>query len=213
MKVKGDVQPDTEEKDHQPDDQDPKDNQESDQSESSDDFEPKLSAKDYAKKWREASAEAAKFRKELSAIKADREKHDKAKLKEQGKYKEMYESLSQEHGQLKDLIATTSRSVAFRQEYLKSGGKPHLAEAAEKLVALSEIELDDKFKVNREQVSFELDKFREKYGTDFFQNEKRPPKDGAPKKPDTEQGGMVSEAKKAKTQAEFDAVLKKYGMA
>ncbi len=177
-----------------------------------DDFDPKKGAKEYASKWREASAEAAKYRKELQALKADKDRKDKAALKEQGKYKEMYEALQGEHSNLKGVLETAARSTAFRSEYLKAGGKAHLAEAAEKLIKLQEIELDEKFRPNRDQVVFEVDQFKEKFGADFFQKDVKPPKDTTPKKDQPVKTDLVSEAKKARTQAELDAVLKKFGV-
>lgn len=177
-----------------------------------DDFDPKKGTKEYVKKWRDASAEAAKYRKELQALKAEKERKEKATLKEQGKYKEMYDALQGEHQSLKGVLENAARSTAFKQEYLKAGGKPHLAEAAERLIQIQEIELDEKFRPNREQVVFEVDKFKEKFGADFFQKDVKPPKDGPPKKGESKQPDLVSEAKKAKTQQELDAVLKKFGV-
>jgi hypothetical protein len=163
----------------QSDDQDQDDKTDDD----GDDFEPKLTAKEYAKKWRDASAEAAKTRKELAKIKGEKERQAKAQLKEQGKYKEMYESKEAEHTKLKGFLEGAARSQAFKAAAVREGCDPDLVELLEKSAELAEIELDEKYRPDMDQVKFEVERLREKYGK-FFKKDVRSPKDGAPKKPD-----------------------------
>lgn len=179
MDEKDEVQPDP--TDIQPDDQDNNENE----NDNDDGFEPRLSAKEYADKWRQASAEAAKYRKELAKIKADEDKRAKEQLKEQGKYKEMYESTNAELQKIKDFWKSASRSTAFRKKAIELGCKPEVVEVLERAANLESIELDENYAPNMDQVTFEVEKLREKYGPHFFQKKANPPKDGPPKAPET----------------------------
>lgn len=190
--------------DIQPEDQELEENT---STEDDEDFEPKLTAKEYAGKWRSASKEAMKYRKELQALRTEKEKSEKAKLKEQGKYKEMYESLNQEHSNLKSTLQSAARSNAFRNEAIKAGCQPELVELLEKSANLSEIELDDKFRVDKDQVAFEVKQLKEKYGNHFFKKSAKPVVDGDPKNPDVKLKSYSERVRAAKTQKELDALL------
>lgn len=172
-----------------------------------DDFEPKLDAKSYAKKWRETQSEAAKYRKELAALKAEKEKSEKAKLKEQGKYKEMYEALHEKHSGLESRLKTSAKSVAFRNEAIAQGCQPELVELLEKSASLNEIELDEKFRPDKDQVAFEVEKLKKQYGAHFFVKKGKEIIDGNPKKPDVKEKSFAEKVRQAKTQKELDALL------
>jgi len=177
-----------------------------------DGFVPKKSGKEYHKMWREVSAEAAKSRKELARVKREKLMAEEAQLKEQGKWKDMYESTEKAYKNLKGVLESSARSVSFRQSAIKAGCKPEIVEVLEKSADIASIELDDNYRPNLEMVGFMVDQLKEKYGDHFFQAPTRVPKDAPPKKPEPA-ATVVSDARKAKTQAEFDAVLKKHGRA
>lgn len=157
-----------------------------------------------------ASQENKKYRQALSTLKAEKETEAAAKLKEEGKWKDMYEENQKKLDELTGKLRNTARSVAFRKEAVKQGADAELIELLEAKAKLSDIELDDSFRVNDEQVIHEVEQMKKKFSK-LFEKQVRDPKGGPPKTTTTEKTDVVSEAKKAKTQAELDAVLKKYG--
>lgn len=203
---------DLENKDNQNEDIEDQDDQVGqDDSSGDDDFDPKISPKDFAKKLRELSAEAKKYRTKVKALESEKERQEKTKLKEQGKYKEMYESESKKHGELKTFLSSSARSIAFKKEAIKQGADPELLDVLEKSAALESIELDESFKPNAKQVAFEVESLKKKHAK-LFTKEVRTIKDGNPKGEGEKQTGMMAEIKAAKTQAQLDAVYAKYGL-
>lgn len=149
-----------------------------------DSFEPKLSPEKYAEKWRQASAEAKKFRQRYAELKSRVDDFENEKLKTEGKKDEMIQKLQTK---LKEIESTTKKAATSFAHRLVA--KEVEAEAAKrgcikpqaliKLADLSGIDIDDDFNVDSSSVKALLDKMQKE--NDFlFKKDPVPPKDGMP---------------------------------
>jgi len=152
----------------------------SDTDESQDDFKAEKSAEEYAKKWREAAAQAKKERQEKAAYKARLETIENEKLESQGKYKEMWEKDRKELDAIKSAAINGSKKAYLKDELISLGLNPSVTEKALRLADLDSIEVDkETFKPDMEQISYEARKMREELPM-LFTKKFSPPKDGTP---------------------------------
>lgn len=151
-------------------------------SDSKDDFVPKDGV-DYAEKWRQASAEAANYRKKMSAYKQELEEQRNQELEAQGKYKEMYEQVQQKYESLRTGVKQGLKVQALKDQLVKEGINPRYLDKAVKVADLDGIELDPEgFQPDPTQVKHVASTLKEEFDV-FFGKRFVAPKDGVPGSP------------------------------
>lgn len=151
--------------------------------------------------------EAEGYRKKNSVYRADKEETEKKNLEEQGMYKEMYEKSEARNMQFVDAAKKGSRTSALKDALMKEGCSQKYLPLMVDRVSLDKLELDDQFKVNEEQVAFQVSQIKNEF-IDLFKKEMTI-KDGTPT--ETKNLSYQEELKGCSTQAQLDVVMKKHG--
>lgn len=171
-----------------------------------DDFVPELSREEYAEKWRQTSAEAAKYRKANASLKEKLEAREKAEMESQGKYKEMYENLNQEHSKLKGGLKAGMVKSSVKQQLLDLGCNPKMVDKAIVHADIQGIETDpETFRPSEEQVLFEAKRIKQEVPM-FFGSTYRDPNDGEP-------GEVIGGGKKSVKDMSDEELSKAYAKA
>jgi len=159
---------------------------------------------------KELLGEKKKVKSKLSELETEKEKAERQSLEEQGRYKEMYEKIKGDYDSLQSELTNAVKSRTFREIAQKEGAKPELIDVLERTADLSDIDIDG-FKPDSKAIEFEVQKLKDKYGKHFFGKDKPAIADGNPSTKEPEKSDVVTEAKNAKTQKEFDEIMKKHG--
>lgn len=175
----------------QPDPQEQKQNMQETNEPQQDDFVPKEGV-DYAEKWRQASAEAAQYRKKMSAYKQELEQQRNQELEAQGKYKEMYEQVNQKYESLKTGVKQGLKVQALKDQLVKEGINPKYLDKAVKVADLDGIELDPEgYQPDETQVKHVVSTLKEEFDV-FFGKQLVAPKDGVPGSPASDKKDLKS---------------------
>lgn len=156
----------------------------------------------------EAFKERDDFKKRLKKFEDEHLSKEQELLKEQGKYKELYEAALQQQEQLQGALKNKAIDSALKELVVKAGARS--VETVSKLIDRAQISIGDDFTVDTGSIQAQLEALKKSdpilFGID---NSNLPPvrrpTDGSP------QGGYEQEIKTAKSQKEILEVMKKYG--
>lgn len=131
--------------------------------------------------YRRTVGEVKNLKAKLAEIEAEREHERLAKLSEQGKYKEQSEDLlkklNEKDLQVKKVVSTFGRKV-FESEAkslaLGLGAKPEAIDDILKVGAWDEVEIDEQFNVNKDQLKLKLEELVKSKPYFFGGNPKAP---------------------------------------
>ncbi len=133
------------------------------------------------KDWgRRQAADAAKYRKSNAVLKKQIEDEQNGRLKEQGKFKEMYELEKGKNEKLEGGLRRGFVRSQVKSQLLKLGCNPDLVDKAIKHADVKSIETDpETYQGNAEQVIFEAKRVKDEVPV-FFGNKFVEAKDGTP---------------------------------
>lgn len=131
--------------------------------------------------YRRTVGEVKSLKAKLAEIEAEREQERQSKLAEQGKYKEQSEELlkklNEKDQQVKKVVSTFGRKV-FESEAktlaLGLGAKPEAVEDILKVGAWDEVEIDEQFNVNKDQLKLKIEELAKTKPYFFGGNPKAP---------------------------------------
>lgn len=154
------------------------------QSDEDDDFTPQKSEKEYARMWRETSAEAKKYRLKNQDLQAKLEQFEQEKMQSEGKKDELIQKLKKQVDEFKNGLQDKTRKYADRM--IKSQLKAEAAKAGcidpdalIQIANLESLEVSDDFDVSEDSVKGLL-KDMQKAKPYLFQKEQPSIKDGSP---------------------------------
>lgn len=136
--------------------------------------------------YRKTVGEVKSLKAKLAEIETEREQERLSKLSEQGKYKEQSEDLikklDEKNNQVKKVVLTFGRKV-FESEAktlaLGMGARPEAVEDILKVGNWDDVEIDDEFNVNRDQLKLKIEELS-KTKPYFFGNTQSGPKNIIP---------------------------------
>jgi small-conductance mechanosensitive channel len=131
--------------------------------------------------YRKTVGEVKSLKAKLAEIEAEREQERQSKLAEQGKYKEQAEELlkklSEKDSQVKKVVNTFGRKV-FETEAkslaLGLGARPEAVDDILKVGAWDDVEIDEEFNVNKEQLKLKIEELSKSKPYFFGGNPKAP---------------------------------------
>lgn len=144
-----------------------------------DKFIPEKTPEDYADMWRNASAEAKRYRQQLAELKQEREDNERKRMEEQGMYKEMYSQEKAKNEKFEAAAKRGSRLSALRDELDKLGCPAKFRQLLVDQANIEGIDLDDSYRPNMEQVTFEVQRLQKAY-PELFKKSVAAPRDGQP---------------------------------
>lgn len=133
------------------------------------------------KAWaRRQAADAAKYHKKYSAMKAELEQKEQETLAAQGKYKEMYEQAQTKLSKLQGGIQKGMVTSQLKDALMGLGCNPQLVDKAIRHADVDSIDVDpETYKADTEQVLYEAKRVKEEVPV-FFGSNFSKPKDGVP---------------------------------
>jgi hypothetical protein len=131
--------------------------------------------------YRRTVGEVKSLKAKLAELEAEREQQEQLKLAEQGKYKEqaetLFKKLSEKEEQVKKVVTTFGRKV-FETEAkglaLGLGAKPEAVEDILKVGSWDDVEIDDQFNVNKDQLKNKIEELAKSKPWFFGGNPKAP---------------------------------------
>lgn len=130
-----------------------------------------------------ANAEAAKHRKRGSVYKQEMETKVNEELKQQGKYKEMYQQKCKDFDQLEGGLKRGMTISSLKDELLKSGCTPSMVDKAIKHADIADVDVDpETMRPDADQISFIAKHVKEEVPV-FFSKSVGTVKDGVPGSP------------------------------